>query len=329
MQSAFSKLLIVQMKSLLLVIVYILMAAAECSTVGSDLRALSHRFKEREGLYLNLGASSQCRGTVTAWHFCYGMSECETDVKYHATFLVYRPINRNYTSSELSIVPESIKSTSLGCQNRSKVKCGKEMLLSSEQFMVQENDVVAVCLPAEREKRLQLISRKYDEDEGTEGTLYQHYSEIEGCDRNKLRTVNMQGITPHTYLQLHLHAEVAASKRHMTTHTNPDYSLRFNDRREQWYLKVIPASIAGLAILVVFVVIVLGIALKCRQMLVGSRSPSNTIAACNPIAAAAHVPQATTAMNDYTLDDNVAYSIPITSARRTPQLQDEHIYEIV
>ena len=321
MHSAFSKLSIAQVQSLLIAIVNISMVAAECSTVGSDLRTLSHRFKKREGLYLNTGAPSQCKGTVTAWHFCYGMSECEMDAKYHATFLVYHPINRNYTSSELSIVPESIRSVSVGCQNKSKVKCGKEMLLSSEQFMIQENDIVAVCLPAERENQLQLISRKYDEDEGMEGTLYQH-SEIEDCERNKLQTINMQDITPRTYLQLHL--EVAASKGQILIMTDPNYFLRFNDQREQWYLKVIPASIAGLAILVVFVVIVAGIALKCRQTL--ASSPSNTIAACNPIA---HVPQATTAMNDYTLDDNVAYSVPITSVRCTPQLQDEHIYEIV
>ena len=311
------------------------MAAAECPIVGSDLRTLSHRFKEREGLYLNVGAPSQCGGTVTSWHFCYGMSECKTGAKYHATFLVYRPINpRNHTSAELSIVPESIKSVSLGCRNKSKVKCGKEMLVLSEQFTIQEGDIVAACLPAEREKQLQIISRKYDEDEEREGTLYQYFNnEVEvNCERNKIHIIQAVNISPRPYLQLHLQAEVAAPKGQSPIATDPNnnYSLRFNNQKEKWYFKVAPASIAGLVILVVFVATVAGIALKCRQTLATSPSTGNhTIAACNPIA---HVPQQaanTTTVNDYTLDDNVAYSVPITNASCTPQLQDEHIYEIV
>ena len=321
--------LVVQMQSLLIIFVNVSMATAKCPIMGSDLRTLSHRFKEREGLYLNLGAAAQCRGTVTAWHFCYGMGECEMDDKYHATFLVYRPTNKTYTSSsELSIVPESIKSVSMVCQNKSKIKCSKETLLPSEQFMVQVNDIVAVCLPAEKENQLQLISRQYNEDERTESTLHQ-YSEIEECEMNRIRRVNTQDITPRTYLQLHLHAEVATSKvGQIPITTDPNYSLRFKEG--EWYLKVVLASTAGLMILVVFVVIMAGVALKCKQRLAGApRHTGNTVGACNPMA---HATQATTtaAMNDYAINDNVAYSVPIPNAAQCdPQLQEEHIYEIV
>jgi hypothetical protein len=263
------------------------------------------------------------------------MSECEKDAKYHATFLAYRPINRNYTSTELSVVPESIKSISVGCQNRSKVKCGKEILLSSERFVIQENDILAVCLPAERENQLQLVSRKYDEDdddEGREGILYQH-SEVEfDCEKYKLQTVNTQDITARPYLQLHLQAEVAAANGQISIMTDPNHSLRLNghQKQEEWYLKVIPASIAGLVILaLVFVVIVTCIALKRRRTL--SRSPGHsTTAVCNPIGYTTQARYAAESdMNNYTIDDNVAYSIPITNLRCTPQLHDEHIYEIV
>ena len=109
---------------------------------------------------MNLGAPAQCSGIVTAWHFCYGVSECEMDTKYHATFLVYRP-SKNHTSGELLVVPESIRSVSLAmeCGNKRRVKCSKEMLSSEKQFIVEENDILAVCLPAESEQQLQIISR--------------------------------------------------------------------------------------------------------------------------------------------------------------------------
>ena len=301
-------------------------AAAECSSMGSDLRMLSHRFRKREGLFLNFGAPSQCRGIVTGWHYCYGMSECETGAKYHATFMVYRP-SKNHTSGELSVVPESIESVSLVCQNKSKVKCDKEKLLLSKQFTIQENDIVAVCLVAEREHRLQLISRMYDEDDYTEEGIYQHSNEmIQDCKSNHIQTINLKDITLRKSLQIHLHAEIAASKGQILT--DPNYTLRFNDPKEKWYLKAIPASIAGLTILTVFVVVVAGMVLKCRQTLSSYPGHVNTIATCDPIA---HVPQATTDMsNDYTLNENVAYSAPTISTHRTlSQLQDENIYEIV
>ena len=141
---------------------------------------------------------------------------------------------------------------------------------------------------------------------------------FEDCEPNLIRTVDMQDTMPCRYLQLHLYAEVVPSKGQILMDT--DHTLRYDDHKMEWYLKAIPTSIGGLAILIVFVAVVAGIALKCRQTSINS-SDNTMVAACNPIVL--H----TTAPNDYTLDDNVAYSVPM-SAQRTP-LQDENIYEIV
>ena len=318
--------------SLMLVAVNSSVVVANCSIVGSDLRTLSHRFKERKGLFFNFRAPSQCSGTVTAWHFCYEMSACEAAAKYHATFLIYRANETNQTSGGLVAIPESIKSVSLTCQNGSRVKCNREILLSSEQFLIKEGDILAVCLPAEREHQLQLTSRKYQQDEEI-GGIYQYNNEmIKDCKRRQIQYINRRDIWSRRHLQLHLNAEVESTNERVVA--DPNYIQRLkNDDKMHWYIKIVAASMGGLLVLIVFVAAVAGIALKCRQISVTSRQDStgitsHAIAQCYP--GIVHVPHSDTAMvAEYTLEDNVAYSVPIRAAQQAFQLQEENIYEIV
>ena len=91
---------------------------------------------------------------------------------------------------------------------------------------------------------------------------------FEDCEPNLIRTVDMQDTMPCRYLQLHLYAEVVPSKGQILMDT--DHTLRYDDHKMEWYLKAIPTSIGGLAILIVFVAVVAGIALKCRQTSINS-----------------------------------------------------------
>ena len=322
--------------SMALFVVDCSVVVANCSIVGSDLRTLSHRFKEREGLFLNLRAPSQCSGTVTAWHFCYGMSDCVTAAKYHATFLIYRADETNQTNGELVALPESIKSVSLTCQNGSRVKCNKEILFPSEQFMIKEDDVLAVCLPAAREHKLQLTSRKYAQDEEI-GGIYQYNNEmIKDCKRKQIQSINRRDTWSRKHLQLHLYAEVESTNERVAADPNYIQTLQNNDDKLQWYHKAVAASLGGLVVLIAFVAAVAGIALKCRQISkTRHRDPTgisgNTIAPCNP--SMVHVPcdDTTTVaeLPEYALDDNIAYSVPIRAAEQAFQFQEENIYEIV
>ena len=113
-----------------------------CSRVGSNVQPTSpgsgaSNFIEEEGLFLNLGAPSQCQGMVTAWHLRYQLKDCEvagptktktnTGSQSHSrsrrsgrengVFAVYRPIN-NHTM-EYKIVPGSIKSIMIACDDDS------------------------------------------------------------------------------------------------------------------------------------------------------------------------------------------------------------------
>ena len=106
---------------------------------------------------MNFGAPAQCNGTVTSWRYCsynrfQGTSgdddddDCRGSASYTSVFLVYRRTAAGASTYEP--VPGSTKSVTLtlNCQNNGGFQCREVMLIQSEQFSVQENDIVAACL---------------------------------------------------------------------------------------------------------------------------------------------------------------------------------------
>lgn len=277
---------------------------SECSTVGSDVRLLSHQFIPRQGLYLNLGDASTCNGTVTCWNYCYGRSICSiANYSHYATFMVYRPKEDN--SNELQLVPESIKSVSLRCQNKHPIKCEKEVLPRSEWFAIRKNDIVSVCLPRQR-PRFRLISRKYARlDEQVTTEIFQHRSA--NCGEQQL-LIDRRNLALRSFLQLHLSAELISTE---------DQDM-FDQQNDQSYLKTILPSLFGSAIIIITVVVVgviTALAWKKRKhTLKSTRSPPDTNGQSGNRSMADDVysvPMRTrTRMdNTYVVRNNVAYNV--------------------
>ena len=273
----------------------------ERSTVGDDIRLLSHQFLPRQGLYLNLGAPSTCNGTVTCWNYCYGNSFCSNHSHY-ATFMVYRP--REDNSNELQLVPESIKSVSVRCQNKNPIKCGKEVLPRSEWFAIRKNDIVSVCLSQQR-PRFQLISRKYvrfDEQVTTE--IFQHRST--NCGEQQL-LIDRRNLVMRSFLQLHLSAELISTE---------DQDV-FDQQNDQLYLKTIPASLLGSTIIIITVAVVGALATlawkKRKHKLKSTRSPPDTNGQSGnrSVTDVYSVPMQTRTRMDniYVVRNNVAYNV--------------------
>ena len=129
-----------------------------CPTLGSNI-STSLISLSRQKLFMNFGAPAQCNGTVTSWRYCsynrYQQSgddddddddddDCRGSASYTSVFLVYRQTG----ASTYEPVPGSTKSVTLtlNCANNGGFECREEMLTQSEQFSVQENDIVAACL---------------------------------------------------------------------------------------------------------------------------------------------------------------------------------------
>ena len=91
-----------------------------------------------------------CNGTVTSWRYCsYNRyleedDECDDREYYTSKFLVYRQTG----TSTYEPVSGSTKSVtiSLRCPRDGGFQCRQATLLPSEQFNIQENDIVAACL---------------------------------------------------------------------------------------------------------------------------------------------------------------------------------------
>ena len=225
--------------------------------MGSDIHVFSRRFREREGLYLNLGSPSLCSGIVTSWHYCYGMTgmgQCllndSNSTSYHsATFMMYRPGKNN--SSEYVVIPESVKSVTVKCRDTDKITCGKEILNRSEWFAIHENDIIAVFLP-EQTLQFQLISRRSKGEGGNAGVFqYTMNAEYE----KDLSIINRANLTSRMLLQLHLLAELEPANNQSSPINEPNNNTTF-------FLKTILPSVAGL---VLITIVIIGIVLTWKR----------------------------------------------------------------
>ena len=190
-------------------------------------------FQNEKGLFLNLGTPSECQGIVTAWHLCYELEECrssqrarsgksrksssesETDREtFNGVFAVYRPVSNLTMNYEL--VPGSTKSVMINCDDdddgdesedtrarsntgrtQSNTRDEEEIILleKQERFMIQRDDVIAVCLPNIRMRyRLQILEEVTVTGRRNAAPGVHEYDgkgrALENCNFNELQTIS-------------------------------------------------------------------------------------------------------------------------------------------
>ena len=292
----------------------------ECSTVGSDIQLLSHQFRPRQGLYLNLGAPSTCSGIVTCWNYCYGDSDCSNG-SHSATFMVYRP--KENSSNELQLVPESIKSVSVRCQDKHPIKCRQEVLPRSEWFAIHVNDIVSVCLPRQRH-RFRLISRKYETfDEQVTTEIFQYRNT--NCGERQL-LIDRQNLASRRFLQLHLSTELISTEEQDTFAGQNDQMM------QMLYLKTIPTTLLGSVIIVIVVGAVTALVCKKRKYTLTSSPDTNNQSGNRSVADAIYsvpVQTRTRTANIYAVRNNVAYNVNGSPQTNHTASRDTYGYEIV
>ena len=165
-------------------------AQGVCPLFGSNIVA-QYSESSREKLFMNFGAPAQCNGTVTSWRYCtYNRylqdDECEDTESYSSVFLVYRQTG----NSTYEPVPGSTKSVtlSLRCPSDGGFQCGRlETLSQSEQFTIQENDIVAACL---KSSPIRVIG---DESSGSSRQVYQYDGFLyQLCQTSQLQTIDVR-----------------------------------------------------------------------------------------------------------------------------------------
>ena len=185
---------------------------------------------------MNFGAPAQCNGTVTSWTYCSyntfsqscdggdddgddsdgsdsddgdgGDDNGGSSASYTSVFLVYRQTG----ASTYQLVPGSRKSVTLTlrCSNRRGFQCNRvETLSQSEQFTIQENDIVAACLKDTGSTNpIRLVGYQ---SSGPSNDVYQYnVNNYEDCTTTQLQSIDVQNtnfITNGGIYRLHLYAE--------------------------------------------------------------------------------------------------------------------------
>ena len=127
-----------------------------CPLFGTESTELSRSTQER--IFLNFEAPSQCRGNVTSWRFCYYRPNIDDDdddddseddseddndnLLFRALFIIYRrssPSSNNYQ-------PVSGSITVVGVRYRDMSRFGCLNQPITQQFEIQENDIVGACI---------------------------------------------------------------------------------------------------------------------------------------------------------------------------------------
>ena len=173
---------------------------------------------------MNFGAPAQCNGTVTSWRYCsynrYQQSgddddddDCRGSASYTSVFLVYRQTG----ASTYDLVSGSKKSVTLtlSCSNRGGFECREVMLTQSEQFTIQENDIVAACLmDTSSTNPIHIVGAIAF---GSSRQVYQYNANnYEQCSNSQLQLIDTQksSFTEQSGIlgssALHLHAETSS-----------------------------------------------------------------------------------------------------------------------
>ena len=204
----------------LIVVTSVLAGTSACSRVGSDNLRLTDEgdFLSKKGLFLNLGAPSQCQGTVTAWHLHYGLCNCRIRPR-EGVLAVYRPVNTGNQTMEYKIVPGSTKPVEVTCKDDGDDDTTKSadtrnlgetiiMLKTQEKFMIQSGDVIAICLP----NRLQVLEEVASDHDTQRNDVYRYSgANINNCNLDRLQKIMPESrhLREKSTYRLHLYAEIA------------------------------------------------------------------------------------------------------------------------
>ena len=99
---------------------------------------------------MNTANSSQCPGNATGWNMCYYSSK--TDNSNAAYLAVYRPSGTQY-----SLVSGSSSSYSVS-PIMSGYSCSQFSIPRSQQFVVQQGDVIAACVQPSGSGRVGIVA---------------------------------------------------------------------------------------------------------------------------------------------------------------------------
>ena len=183
-------------------------------------------------MFLNFGAPAQCNGTVTSWRYCSyntyssgsdddddddddsddsdGNNGCGSAQSYTSKFLVYRQTG----NSTYEPVPGSTKSVTitLNCPSDGGFRCREVTLSQSEQFTIQQNDIVAACL-MDTTSTNPIRNVGEGSAQSGSGQVYHYVSGYQSCTTSELQSIDTQNpnfTSRNGIYRLHLYAEVSS-----------------------------------------------------------------------------------------------------------------------
>ncbi len=157
------------------------------------------------GLFLNLENRAQCSGTVTAYHYCY------YDLSSEAVRIVFFMIFRE-NGSEYSLVEGSHRRVTRTDSQVNGFGCDVEQLDETQQFQVQENDIIAACTVDHSDIRpLHVLADSTGGNDIYELNDFDSGSP-DGCSPSELSTIRVSGLQRRDDFALHLYADIGETK---------------------------------------------------------------------------------------------------------------------
>ena len=112
-------------------------ALPTCDTFGNNL--IQATGTQAPGLYISIGNAASCTGNATAWNVCYYSNQ--SDATMSSYFAIYRPTNgNNYDRIGSALTYNATRNLS------TTYVCDRIPIPQSQQYVVQPQDVLAVCL---------------------------------------------------------------------------------------------------------------------------------------------------------------------------------------
>ncbi len=155
------------------------------------------------GLFLNLESRAQCSGTVTAYHYCY------YDLRQEDVMVVFFMVFRE-NGGDYSLVEGSHKRVSRTDSQVNGFGCDEVQLDETQQFQVQENDIIAACTVDHSDLR-----PLYVHTDSGGGDLYElnvfDTGSLDSCLPSELSTISGLARRDPDYA-LHLYADIGETK---------------------------------------------------------------------------------------------------------------------
>ena len=153
---------------------------------------------------MNFNRPSLCNGTVTGWKYCYYNSvRNNRNNQFGARFLVYRKVNNEDT---YRLIKNSIHTEILGSNEMQAVDCIHIRLNSSEQFQIQQNDILGSCIIRNQAVNpLRVVGNTSKQSKG----IYQaNLESLRACNEIITESVNTNDLLFRSFLTLHLSVKI-------------------------------------------------------------------------------------------------------------------------